>query len=296
MYGNYINILAKSCQDTFQTMSDSKISKIWVKQDDQLSSVFSVAHLVSFKDSNSDSRPDLIAGFSDEPMAVFVASEFARKMNLPDIETIDETAADILNEFMNIAMGNAISEWRKAGLGSQFEHPVMVQNKDFGDSSQSITETHQITLELQGDLTAPNRTFDHVNLKISFTNGSQGQTGEGKRILVAEDSGVMGKMLCAALQDTGFVVELAKDGMEAIAKHKEFQPDLTVMDLYMPKVDGLDAIVQIRESAPDAKFIVLTSSSKKDEVVTARTLNVVDYVLKTGKMEEIVGKVKDALG
>jgi DNA-binding response OmpR family regulator len=105
----------------------------------------------------------------------------------------------------------------------------------------------------------------------------------------------MGKVLSNALKESGFVVERAGDGMEAVAKHKEFHPDLTVMDLYMPKMDGLEAIVEIRESEPDAKFIVLTSSSGKDDVMTAKTLNVVDYVLKTGEMEEIVGKVKNAL-
>ncbi len=293
MYSDYIDILAKSCKAAFHSMTNSEISKVWMKQDDQLSPTFSVGFVLSYKGSDSNKNGNFVIGFADEPMAVFVASAFAEKIKLPPVEEIDETASDILNEFMNIAVGNAISEWEKAGLGIQFERPVMVKNKDFQNAK---AETYQITLELQDGQNGQNRAFDHVMLKVSCTTENQIQPdGEGKRILVAEDSGVMSKILSAALKESGFVVEQAINGEEAVAKHKVFHPDLTVMDLYMPKMDGLGAIVEIRESEPDAKFIVLTSSSGKDEVMTAKTLNVVDYVLKTGEMEEIVGKVKNAL-
>ena len=90
------------------------------------------------------------------------------------------------------------------------------------------------------------------------------------------------------------MVEQAKDGIDAVEKHRIFRPDLTVMDLIMPQLGGLDAIMQIKESDPEAKFIVLTSTSRKDEVVTAKTLDVLSYVIKPIDGEEFLKRVRAA--
>jgi len=63
------------------------------------------------------------------------------------------------------------------------------------------------------------------------------------------------------------------------------------MDLIMPEMGGLEAIIEIRRKNPNAKFVVLSSTSRTDEVVTAQTLNVLEYMIKPVKMADFVKKV-----
>ncbi len=86
----------------------------------------------------------------------------------------------------------------------------------------------------------------------------------------------------------------AGDGEEAVAKHRRIDPQLTIMDLVLPKLEGLDAIVQIQKGSPDAKFIICSSISRRDEKVTAGFLNVLHYIVKPMNLEDVVEKVNDA--
>jgi len=115
----------------------------------------------------------------------------------------------------------------------------------------------------------------------------------GKRILVVDDSNVMRKIVANALEKLGVNVEQARDGKEAIEKYDKFKPDLTIMDLVMPEMGGLDAIYEIQKSDSEAKFVVLTSSSRKDEMVTAETLKVLAYVIKPLKIEKFITTIKN---
>ena len=58
------------------------------------------------------------------------------------------------------------------------------------------------------------------------------------------------------------------------------------------KQNGLDAIVEIQSSNPEAKFIIVTSTSRREEIVTAKSLNVLSYLVKPLKMEDLLVKVK----
>jgi DNA-binding NtrC family response regulator len=111
---------------------------------------------------------------------------------------------------------------------------------------------------------------------------------------VADDSAVVRTIVSKALEKSGVEVEQVNDGQEALEKHKIFNPDLTIIDLVMPKVHGLDEIIEIQESNPEAKFIVFTSTSRTDEVVTAKSLNVLSYLVKPLKMENLILKVREA--
>lgn len=62
----------------------------------------------------------------------------------------------------------------------------------------------------------------------------------------------------------------------------------------MPKVGGLDAIIEIQKLNPKAKFIIFTSTSRRDEVVSAESLNVISYLVKPLEMEDLITKVKEA--
>jgi DNA-binding NarL/FixJ family response regulator len=81
------------------------------------------------------------------------------------------------------------------------------------------------------------------------------------RILIADDHPIMRSGLRAALdkeRDMKVIVE-ASDGAEAIERFEELKPDLVVMDLQMPKVDGIQAIKAIHERDPEIRIVVLTT-------------------------------------
>jgi two-component system chemotaxis response regulator CheY len=130
-----------------------------------------------------------------------------------------------------------------------------------------------------------------LTIMVTFTKIMKNKPLQ-KRILVVDDSAVMRGIAAKTLEKSGFKVEQAKDGQEAIEKYEIFKPDLTIMDLVMPKMGGLDAIIEIRESDPEAKFVMFTSSSKKDEVMAAKTLNVLSYIIKPLNLDDFSLKIK----
>ncbi len=292
MFKQYIKILAKHCKNTFESMTDVRIGRFKVNLNEQLPATFSVATASPYQDLDNKIGGDFTLGFADEMMAIHVASAVAEKMGLPPLKELEETAADVLNEFMNILVGHAISEWDSKGLSVRFSPPALVRDKSVDTAGLPNTEAYQIVLDLQNKQGGQT---NRVILSVTFTKVA-GEKLQGKRVLVAEDSGVMRGILAKALTQSGYEVEEAKDGVDATEKHKAFQPDLTIMDLNMPNLGGLDAIAQIKESTPEAKFLILTSSSRKDEVVTAKTLNVDGYVIKPVKIEDFLERVSKAFG
>jgi len=85
------------------------------------------------------------------------------------------------------------------------------------------------------------------------------------RVIIADDDPLARRMLRDLLQEAGMrVVAEAPDGREAVELACYYRPDVVVMDLIMPGVDGLAATRQIAESAPDVKVVILTSSEDDD--------------------------------
>jgi DNA-binding NarL/FixJ family response regulator len=82
-----------------------------------------------------------------------------------------------------------------------------------------------------------------------------------KRVLIAEDHPAMREGLQRVVERDGdmIVIASAADGLQAVQLHLQLQPDVTLMDLQMPKLDGLGAVAAIREISPSSRFVVLTS-------------------------------------
>ena len=118
------------------------------------------------------------------------------------------------------------------------------------------------------------------------------------RILVVDDSEPWRKQVCAMFQ-TGpelRVVAEAEDGLDAVQKAKELKPDLILLDIGLPKLDGLEAASRIRQVAPDAAIIFLTQNSDKDMVRAAMSTGARGYVLKTDAGRELLPAVTGVLG
>ena len=91
------------------------------------------------------------------------------------------------------------------------------------------------------------------------------------------------------------VVAEAENGVEAISKYEEHQPDVTLLDLRMPVMEGVEVVRQIRERDPRARVIVLTTYDTDDEISRALKAGAKAYVLKDITAEDLVGCIRDVL-
>ena len=293
MFNKYIDSLSKCSKDILKNMANIDIVDIKIKQEKPLSVAYSVAHSIQYEDFENKVKGDFILGFANDSEAITIASAIAKNIGLAQIEQFDEIASDIINEFLNTVVGHTITEWDKKGLNVRFSPPVVLQKKELNISDGPNTEAYMVSLNFDPDAIILDKNANALRLMVTFTKMVEDKL-LGKRILVAEDSAVMRGIISKALTNSGFEIEQASDGQEAVEKYKVFKPDLTIMDLVMPKIGGLDAIIEIQESDPDAKFVVFTSTSRRDEVVTAKSLNVLSYIVKPLKMEDLITKVKEA--
>ncbi|MEL6813815.1 MAG: response regulator transcription factor [Cyanobacteria bacterium J06598_3] len=113
-------------------------------------------------------------------------------------------------------------------------------------------------------------------------------------ILVTEDHGIVrqGIVSILQLQDDFTVVAEAKDGLEAVDLHTSLQPDITLMDLRMPNMEGVDAIAHIRQSNPHAKIIILTTYDTDEDIYRGLQAGARGYILKDADFEDLVDAVR----
>jgi len=110
-----------------------------------------------------------------------------------------------------------------------------------------------------------------------------------ERVLITDDHPLTRDALAALLQQHAFeVVGVAADGVEAVELARELQPDLVLLDLTMPNVDGLEALPQVRSAAPGAEVVVLTASEDEGNLLAAIRGGAAGYLLKSEPPEQIV--------
>ena len=117
------------------------------------------------------------------------------------------------------------------------------------------------------------------------------------RILLVEDHRILREGLRAILQgqpDLALAGE-AEDGREAINRARELQPDLVILDLSMPRMDGLSALGEIKRVAPDAKVLVMTVHRTEEYVFKAIEGGADGYLLKDASATELVLAVRSVL-
>jgi DNA-binding NarL/FixJ family response regulator len=110
-----------------------------------------------------------------------------------------------------------------------------------------------------------------------------------ERILIVDDHPLTRDALSGLLAQHGFdVVAVAAGGEEAIALAADLQPDLVLLDLSMPEMDGLDALPRLREASPATEVVVLTASEDESNLLGAIKGGAAGYLLKTEPPERIV--------
>jgi DNA-binding NarL/FixJ family response regulator len=110
------------------------------------------------------------------------------------------------------------------------------------------------------------------------------------RVLIVDDHPLTRSALGSLLAANGFdVVGEAADGQEAIGAARELQPDLVLLDLTMPELDGIAALPQLRAAAPACDVVVLTASESDDNLLDSIRAGAAGYLLKSEPPDRIVG-------
>jgi DNA-binding response OmpR family regulator len=120
-----------------------------------------------------------------------------------------------------------------------------------------------------------------------------------KTILVVEDEEALLRALSETLAREGFTVLKALNGEEGLRIAKQKKPDLVLLDLVMPRVDGMNMLAEMRKTpwGKDMQIMILTNLSDDKKVAESLEQGVHDYMIKTDwSLQEVVKKVKEKLG
>ncbi len=114
------------------------------------------------------------------------------------------------------------------------------------------------------------------------------------RILIVDDHAVVRKGIRALLatENDLDVIGEAVDGQEAVALYGELDPDLLLLDLIMPKVNGIEVIKKIKGDHPQAKILVLTSFAADDQVFPAIKAGALGYLLKDTEPDDLINAIR----
>ena len=118
-----------------------------------------------------------------------------------------------------------------------------------------------------------------------------------KKILIADDTNLMREMLKAALDPEKYqIVGEALTGEQAVEYYKEKQPDLLILDINMPKMNGIDALAEIMKFDPNANVIMCSAMGQQAMVIEAIQAGAKDFIVKPFQADRVIEAVKKVVG
>ncbi len=119
-----------------------------------------------------------------------------------------------------------------------------------------------------------------------------------KKILIVEDEPDFRTLIRDVLEDKGFEVSEAANGAQGLSLYSSFQPDLVLLDIRLPDMDGIDICRKIRSDGPrrDTPVIMCTVNTELTPINTGLNSGATDYILKPFEPEDLLARVRDALG
>ena len=122
-----------------------------------------------------------------------------------------------------------------------------------------------------------------------------------KKILIIEDDPFLSEMYAAKFIENGFEVEVSSDGKSGLAKIEDFRPDLVLLDIVLPKMDGFEMLKKVKEKEElkEIPIVLLTNLGQKNEVEKGMALGAKEYIIKAhftptavvAKVNEILNKI-----
>ena len=119
-----------------------------------------------------------------------------------------------------------------------------------------------------------------------------------RKILIIEDEQDLAEINEFILGRTGYEIYIANDGEEGIKKFEEIQPDLVLLDIALPKMDGFEVLRVLRDNYPQKQnvpVIMFTVSTQIDFTLRALKAGATDYIVKTSDPKELLQKIESAL-
>ncbi len=118
-----------------------------------------------------------------------------------------------------------------------------------------------------------------------------------KNILISDDAAFMRMMIRDILTKNGYnVAGEAENGRDAVEKYAELNPDLVLMDITMPEMDGIEALKQIRANDPNACVIMCSAMGQQAMVIEAIQSGAKDFIVKPFQAERVIEAVKKVVG
>ncbi|MFI1400131.1 response regulator transcription factor [Streptomyces sp. NPDC020681] len=118
---------------------------------------------------------------------------------------------------------------------------------------------------------------------------------DGERILIVDDEPAVREALQRSLAFEGYGTEVAVDGIDALAKAEAYGPDLIVLDIQMPRMDGLTAARRIRASGSTVPVLMLTARDTVGDRVTGLDAGADDYLVKPFELDELFARIRALL-
>ena len=122
-----------------------------------------------------------------------------------------------------------------------------------------------------------------------------------KKILIIEDDPFLSEMYAAKFIENGFEAEVSSDGKSGLVKIEDFHPDLVLLDIVLPKMDGFEVLKKIKEKEElkEIPIVLLTNLGQKNEVEKGIVLGAEEYIIKAhftptavvAKVNEILNKI-----
>jgi DNA-binding response OmpR family regulator len=119
--------------------------------------------------------------------------------------------------------------------------------------------------------------------------------GVGRSVLVVEDDKAMSVALCDGLASEGFKVVCAANGEDALSLAAERKPDVVILDVMLPRLNGLDVCRKLRSDGNDVPIIMLTARGQEADKVLGLKLGADDYITKPFSFLELVARVEAVL-
>ena len=118
-----------------------------------------------------------------------------------------------------------------------------------------------------------------------------------KGILLVDDAAFMRMMLKDILVKNGYeVLGEAENGLKAVEKYKELNPDLVIMDITMPEMDGIEAVKEIKKINPSAAVIMCSAMGQQSMVIEAIQSGAKDFIVKPFQADRIIEAVRKVIG
>ena len=116
-----------------------------------------------------------------------------------------------------------------------------------------------------------------------------------KKILIVEDEKSLAEALAAKLEKSGFISEMAFNGVEGLKKFNLLKPDLILLDIIMPEMDGIEMLKELRKTS-DIPVVMLTNLSDPEKLSEALESGSHDYLIKSNySLEGVIDKINEIL-